>query len=154
MELLRIRQTFPCLLGSRPVQFAARLILGAVFAYAGIAKIASPREFARIVVNYHVLPEKMAVYFAFILPWIELMLGIFIIIGLRVKETALALSSLLVAFAGAVLIRYLNGAAAGCGCFSMKSSGPESLFLIVGRDAAFLACGLYLFFDHGKILRS
>ena len=149
-----MRQSIIGLLGSRPFQFAARLILGGVFVYAGIAKIASPREFARIVINYHILPEKIAVYFAFVLPWIELMLGIFLLIGVRVKETALGLSGLLVVFAVAVLVRYLNGAAAGCGCFSMKSSSSESFSLIVGRDAVLLACGLYISLNHSKILRS
>jgi uncharacterized membrane protein YphA (DoxX/SURF4 family) len=150
MEPLRIRQAITGILENRHVQFAARLILGGVFVYSGLVKIASPREFARIVVNYNILPENMAIYFAFVLPWLELMLGIFLIIGFWVKKIALALSFLLILFAGAILIRYLNGATAGCGCFSLKSSGPESIFILIGRDVALLACGLYLSLNHGK----
>lgn len=132
-----------------PAQIAARLVLGGVFIYAGIAKIADPREFARIVVNYHVLPEAVAVYFAYILPWFELMLGIALVIGFWVRKAALALSFLLVVFAGAVLIRYLNGATGGCGCFSLKPSGPESLLWIILRDVGLLACGAYLILYRG-----
>lgn len=150
MELVEIRRTIRGLLADRLVQFAARLILGGVFVYAGLAKIASAREFARIVVNYQILPEKMAVYFAFVLPWIELALGLLLIIGFWVRKTVLALSFLLAMFASAVLIRYLNGSVGGCGCFSLKSSGPESIILIILRDIGLLACGTYLFFYHGK----
>jgi uncharacterized membrane protein YphA (DoxX/SURF4 family) len=145
-----MRETIQSILSSRIVHFAARLILGAVFVYAGLAKISAPREFARIVVNYQVLPEKMAVYLAFILPWIEALLGILLILGFELKKTALALSFLLVVFVGAVLIRSANGSAAPCGCFSFKSSGPDSIFLTIGRDMALLACGAYLIIFHGK----
>jgi uncharacterized membrane protein YphA (DoxX/SURF4 family) len=150
MTFPTIRQSMRSFLASRPVQFGARLILGGVFVYAGLAKIAAPREFARIVVNYQILPEKMAVYFAFILPWIEALLGILLILGFGVKKTAVILSFLLVAFVGAVLIREANGSVAPCGCFSLKSSGPESIFLIIGRDVGLLACGAYLLLYPGK----
>ncbi len=138
------------LLGNRLLKLIARLILGGVFIYAGLAKIGSPAEFARIVANYGLLPESLAVYFAFVLPWIETALGLLLVIGLGVRKTALALSLLLVVFAGAVLIKSLSGAAGGCGCFSVKSSGSESLFLIIGRDLGLLACGVYLFFSRSS----
>jgi putative oxidoreductase len=141
------RRTMAVFLGNRLLQVLARLILGGVFIYAGLSKIGSSAEFARIVANYGILPESLAVYFAFVLPWIETALGLLLVIGLGIKKAALALSLLLVVFAAAVLIRSLSGAAGGCGCFSLKSSGADSIFLIIGRDLGLLACGVYLFFS-------
>jgi uncharacterized membrane protein YphA (DoxX/SURF4 family) len=138
------------LLASRSVHLAARLALGGVFVFAGVVKIAAPREFARIVVNYQILPENAAVYLAFVLPWIEALLGVLLILGVRVKEISVTVSLLLVAFVGAVLIRSMNGSAAPCGCFSLKSAGPESMVLILGRDLGLLACGAYLVLFGGK----
>jgi len=145
--IVMMRHKMAVFLGSRLLQVLARLILGGVFIYAGLSKIGSPAEFARIVANYRILPESLAVYFAFVLPWIETALGLLLVIGLGVRKTALALSSLLVVFAAAVLIKFLSGAAGGCGCFSVKSSGADSIFLIIGRDLGLLACGAYLFFS-------
>ena len=122
---------------------AARLILGGVFIYASLDKIAHPRAFARVVFNYGILPEAAAVYLAYILPWVELGLGILLAAGFKVRETSLALSVLLVAFGGAILIKHLNGGPGGCGCFSV-SGGPQSLAFLIGRNVALLACGLFI----------
>ena len=150
MRDTKILQPIRNLTGSRSLQLAARVVLGGVFIYAGLAKIASPREFAVIVTSYQILPEKMAVYAAYILPWIELMLGTLLVVGLGVRKTAVALSFLLFAFVGAVAIRYLQGSGGACGCFSLKVSGSESLLLIIGRDIGLLLCGAYLFLCHGQ----
>jgi len=138
------------LLAGRSSQLAARMVLGGVFIYGGLAKVASPREFAAIVTSYQILPEKMAIYAAFILPLVELILGTLLVIGLGVRRIAVALSLLLVAFVGAAAVRYLQGSGGACGCFSLKSSGAESLPLIIGRDAGLLLCGASLFLFHGK----
>ena len=150
METLKIRRFVSSILRSRPLKFAARTFLGAVFIYAGLVKVVAPKEFAMTVVNYRLLPENTAVYLAYILPWVEVMLGVLLILGLGVKRIALALSFLLVVFAGAVLIRHLNGPGGGCGCFSLKSSAPENVVLVVLRDFGLLACGAFLFFFHDK----
>jgi hypothetical protein len=62
-------------LNQKKVQLAARFILGGVFIYASLDKISFPREFANIVIKYRILPEKLAIYFAFLLPWVELLPG-------------------------------------------------------------------------------
>jgi putative oxidoreductase len=145
-----IRMDIKDLLANRWVSRLFRLILGGVFAYAGMVKIADPREFARIVADYRILPETTAVYFAYILPWLELALGVLLISGIWVRKAALAAFLLLAAFAGAVLVRHLGGATGGCGCFSLKSSGSESLLSILIRDASLLGCGAFLIVHRGK----
>jgi uncharacterized membrane protein YphA (DoxX/SURF4 family) len=129
----------------RGTQLIARFILGGVFIYASLGKIAFPREFANIVIKYRILPEKLAIYFAFLLPWVELILGIFLVIGLYVRESVLALASLLLVFMAAMIIGSLNGTLNSCGCFSIKPSNPESLFLMLTRDILLLFGFLILY---------
>jgi len=133
---------------SKKVNLIGRFFLGGVFIYASLDKIAFPREFAKIVVNYHILPEKLAPIFAFLLPWVELFLGIFLIAGIFVRESALALSLLLLAFMVAMIIKSLNGTLGNCGCFSVKSTSIENKFIPIGRDVLFLAVGLFVFFKN------
>jgi uncharacterized membrane protein YphA (DoxX/SURF4 family) len=129
------------------VKLSARLILGGVFIYASIDKIAYPKEFASIVTRYQILPEKLAIYFAFLLPWVELFLGIFVILGIFVRESAISLSFLVLVFMIAILIRSLAGPIGNCGCFSITPSGTsQSIALLIFRDVLFLLCGLILAF--------
>jgi uncharacterized membrane protein YphA (DoxX/SURF4 family) len=142
-----MKEKFLFFFNHKLVQFSARLLLGGVFIYASIDKIAYPKEFAAIVVKYQILPEKLAIYFAFLLPWAELFLGIFVILGFLVRESAISLSFLVLVFMIAILIRSLAGPIGNCGCFSITPSGTsQSIALLIFRDVLFLLCGLILAF--------
>jgi len=131
---------------SKAVRLAARLVLGEVFIYASLDKIAFPEEFAKIVMNYGILPVEMAIYFAYLLPWVELILGIFLVAGLFVRETALALSSLLLVFMAAIVIRSLDGPLENCGCFSVIGSGSDrGILTLLLKDILLLVLGACLY---------
>ena len=132
------------------IQLIARILLGGIFIYASIDKIVFPRDFAKIVMNYGILPTKVAIYFSFLLPWIELFLGMFLIIGLFVRESALLLSSLLLVFMAAMIIKSINGGIQNCGCFSMSSQKFESIYLLLLRDVLLLGCGITVIFLYKK----
>lgn len=136
-------------LNLRIVQLIARLILGGTFIYSSLDKIAFPREFAKIVINYHILPEKISVYFAFLLPWIELFFGIFLIVGLLIRESALVLSFFLLSFMIAITIKTLNGTIENCGCFSTTMTGSShSVAGLLIRDLLLLVPGMVLSFSY------
>lgn len=127
------------------VKLSARFILGGAFIYASLDKIAYPKEFASIVTRYQILPEKLAIYFAFLLPWVELFLGIFVLLGIFIRESAISLSFLVMIFMIAIAIRSLSGPIGNCGCFRITSSGTtESIVFLIFRDVLFLFCGLIL----------
>lgn len=133
---------------SKAVRFMARLVLGGVFIFASLDKIAFPEEFAKIVLNYGILPVEPAVYFSYLLPWVELILGIFLVAGLFVRESALALSSLLLVFISAIVIRSFNGPLENCGCFSITGSGAgHGILALLIRDVLLLVPGGLLFFS-------
>jgi uncharacterized membrane protein YphA (DoxX/SURF4 family) len=145
IEASNMKEKFINFLDHRLIKFSARLILGGVFIYASIDKITYPKEFASIVTRYQILPEKLAIYFAFLLPWVELFLGIFVILGFFVRESAISLSFLVLVFMIAITIRSLAGPIGNCGCFSITPSGTsQSIAFLIFRDVLFLLCGLIL----------
>ena len=79
-----------------------RLILGGVFIYASLDKIANPAEFAKAVGNYHVLPFGMENLVALILPWVELIVGICIIAGILVDGSSILIIIMNVIFIFAI----------------------------------------------------
>ena len=59
----------------------ARLLIGGILIYACIEKIVNPGEFARAIDNYHIIPFGLENSMAIILPWLELTIGICLILG-------------------------------------------------------------------------
>ncbi len=129
----------------RAAQVAARLILGGVFIYAAAGKIADPKAFARIVVNYQLLPEEPSIYLAYLLPWVELIAGAALVAGLFVRQAAGVLCLLLVVFIGAIGVKALNGTLENCGCFTMTAhAGGASALSLLARDLLLMIVGAYL----------
>jgi len=126
--------------------WCARLILGAIFIYAAIDKILHPEAFAKAVYNYQILPHAFINATAIVLPWLELILGVFLTVGLF-REGSVGLATLLLlVFLGAMAFNLARGLNIECGCFS---SGSGSSGVHMGwyflRDALFLIPALYLF---------
>lgn len=129
----------------------ARFILGGVFIYASIDKISFPKEFTNIVTNYHLLPPKVAACIAFILPWVEIILGIFLISGIFVRESAYALSILLIIFMIVLGIRSFYVPFEDCGCFAKTSIlSSSSLLFVMTRDLIFLGLGIFIIISKDK----
>jgi len=120
---------------------SARLLLGAIFIAASIDKIAHPAEFARIVSNYNILPGQMVNAVAVLLPWLEAILGLFILCGWWPAGAVCLANLLLVIFLIALLQAVARGIDLHCGCFSTKASGAPQTIWYLARDALFLMLG-------------
>jgi uncharacterized membrane protein YphA (DoxX/SURF4 family) len=131
-----------------PLFLIARLILGVVFIYASMDKIAHPAAFAKDVFNYQILPEFLINVTALVLPWLELILGIFLLIGLFREGTAWIATLLLVVFFGAMVFNLARGLDIHCGCFNTSVQGTDSapMAWYVFRDGLFLVPAFYLFY--------
>src|SRR5690348_892283 len=77
---------------------AARIILGSIFIYASMDKMANPTDFVKIIHNYHLLPVQLENLMAIFLPWIEFLTGLCLVIGKWEKSAMLIYSILLVIF--------------------------------------------------------
>lgn len=132
----------PVLLG---VHWLLRLGLGALFVFAGLAKLRDPTGFATEIANYRLMPE-LAPYLAIALPAIEVVLGVCLLVGpaLWRRAAALATGLLLIVFTIAVAQVVARGINVDCGCFG-GSSGPVT-GLTLARDLLLLGATALLFF--------
>jgi uncharacterized membrane protein YphA (DoxX/SURF4 family) len=119
----------------------ARGFLGFVFLYASIDKILYPEAFAEIVYNYRILPDGMIHVTAVVLPWLELLLGLFLILDLWLGGAVLVANALFMVFLAATALNIARGLDIDCGCFSSDGS-PAPMFYYLGRDAFFFLLSL------------
>jgi uncharacterized membrane protein YphA (DoxX/SURF4 family) len=127
------------------------IVLGAVFVYASLEKIAQPRDFARIIYHYQVIgPSARLGYLpanlvAVALPWTEALAGVLLIAGVWRREAAAVVAVLLVTFLGAVGFALHQGIdVENCGCFTVEGGGRGAgLGLILG-DTLLLAMAAIL----------
>lgn len=137
------------LLKSKYLSFLFRLILGCVFVYASFDKIAHPADFARIVYNYHFLPTSTINLFAIILPWIELISGMALILGLFVESASLLIGLLLGVFIVALSSAVIRGLDISCGCFSTASSSEKVVWDTIIRDLIMLMLVVQVYYGYG-----
>lgn len=113
-----------------------RLVIGAIFFYAGQAKLVNPTDLALVIGNYHLVPKSLETLIALLLPTTELILGSCLILGLATRASALLTCILGLGFAGAVGSALLRGLNVECGCFSGKS---QVSWIHLGLDVLLIA---------------
>jgi len=130
---------------SRVFYHGVRLILGVIFIYASYDKILHPKAFAEVVYNYQILPDGLINVTAIVLPWLEMLMGIFLIMGFWMPGTVIWCNTLLVVYIGALCFNLARGLDVNCGCFSTTRGSSISIETILW-DAAFLALSVSLLF--------
>jgi uncharacterized membrane protein YphA (DoxX/SURF4 family) len=97
-----------------------RVVLAVVFLYAAYSKLRqSWLLFAMAIDAYRLLPQWAVLTLARTLPWCELALGILLLTGFWLRQTALAASLLLAVFFGVMLRSYAEGLEINCACFGL-----------------------------------
>ncbi|KPL04501.1 MAG: hypothetical protein AMJ73_04165, partial [candidate division Zixibacteria bacterium SM1_73] len=104
---MKIFKFLIAVLTDKRVVLIFRLVLGITFVYASLDKIAHPDQFAKIVYNYKILPGFLINIFAVTLPWVELLAGLFLILGIFTESASLLISLLLVIFLFAISVNVL-----------------------------------------------
>jgi uncharacterized membrane protein YphA (DoxX/SURF4 family) len=128
-----------------------RVVLGALFLYAGAIKIIDPAAFALAVYNYHILPAWLVNMTAILLPWVEVVAGVCLVFGLWIPGGALIVSALLFVFTIALGFNLSRGLDIACGCFSTAATAEKITWWYLLRDSSLLAAMLLvLFTDHGR----
>jgi len=143
------------LLANTRVQLVLRLLLGALFVYASLDKIASPPAFAKAVYQWQVGGPVPSNVVAVTLPWIELVAGLLLLAGAWKREAALVIALLLVVFlvaAGSVMARGID--VENCGCVSVAANAAPSAWppswmrgvgwFLVTRNLLLLAAALLI----------
>jgi uncharacterized membrane protein YphA (DoxX/SURF4 family) len=120
------------------------VVLGGIFLYASSSKLVDPRPFVTIIWNYRLLPPGAVNAVAIFLPWLELLVGLGLIVGVRRRAAALWATGLLVGFTAALLVNAVRGFDVACGCFSTSSEDTSNAWLLVLRDLPMLAAAAWL----------
>ena len=129
----------------------SRLILGGVLFAAGWLKLFTPAKSQMAVRAYEVLPISIANFLGIALPWLEVGLGVLLILGIAVRISAIFGGGLMVLFIAAISQAWARGLSIDCGCFggggTVDPSETKYLSEIL-RDTGLALLGLYLFRYH------
>jgi uncharacterized membrane protein YphA (DoxX/SURF4 family) len=132
------------------VSFIFRIISGVIFLSAGLAKISDPVRFLLTLREFRLFPEMLVPFLILYLPWLEFVLGLFVLLGLLYRTGSLLLALLNLVFTGAILSVILRGMEVDCGCFGMLADVlniPDLADMrAVLRNAIFIGMCLYIFF--------
>lgn len=105
------------ILTSRYLALILRFYIGGLFIYASMYKINYTAEFAETIVSYQMAPYWSVNIIAVFLPWVELISGILMILGIRVKSVSLIILFLMLLFTLGIGVNLLRDAPISCGCF-------------------------------------
>jgi putative oxidoreductase len=132
------------------IELAARWILGLTFIYASIHKIAAPAEFAKIIYGYDLFPAAFINLIAIIIPFLEMVTGLALVIGIYPRSAAITLNALIVAYIIALAINLIRGHEFDCGCFAASQSGNTSSSEVsLVRDIIYFVLGLQVILYSG-----
>lgn len=110
------------ILSNKYLIFVFRLAVGFVFIIAAIPKIADPSSFAKSIEAYQLMPAISINLAALLIPWIELLIGIFLIAGFMLRGSAVLSVSLFAVFSIIIAVSLMRGLSIDCGCFGANSS--------------------------------
>jgi uncharacterized membrane protein YphA (DoxX/SURF4 family) len=121
------------------------LRFGSAFAGLGNLSLANPAEFAHDINNFRILPWTLSVALAFYLPWLEILCGLGLIFRFLYRGALSILAVLIVVFTLATVAAKVRGLDITCGCFGHASqhwSLPAHLATNLAILAALLVLGL------------
>ena len=99
-----------------------QIALGIIFVVAALPKIVDPPSFAHMIYNYHLAPGALINFMALVMPWIELLCGLALILGIWQGTARSIIGALLITFVLAIAINLVRGNAIDCGCFDVSAA--------------------------------
>ncbi len=143
MERVRPSPGIIAMSGNKWVLLGCRLVVGGLFIWAGVLKIIDPLGFAQSIENYRFFPRGLVFIIAIVLPWVEVLSGVFLIVHLFRRSSALIISVLLIGFIGLVVIAMLRGIDTTCGCFGSLSRKADLSLILMDTGMLFLALNVF-----------
>ncbi len=121
-----------------------QFVLAAFFVVAGISKIADPPGFAHEIHNYKMVPGALVNAMALLLPWLEVVTGAALFLGIARRTAAKVFAVLLLVFIAALGVNLARGHPVDCGCFgtsTVQKTDAERLRdmkIAIARDVGLL----------------
>ncbi|APG28727.1 DoxX family protein [Syntrophotalea acetylenivorans] len=128
----------------------SRLVLGALFCYAGVVKALDVVAFAGSVANYQLLPYQLNFLVAALLPYVELAAGLLLLLGRQVRPAVVLIAGMNGVFIVALLSVILRGLDIDCGCFRPGGEGHTSAQMALLRDVGIMLLALVTWLGVGR----
>jgi uncharacterized membrane protein YphA (DoxX/SURF4 family) len=141
-----MREGLRQVLSNKWLILAIRLILGVTFIWASIDKIANPGGFAVSIYNYRMLPHETINLMAIVMPWLELVTGILIIVGVFMRGSAFWIGLMLLVFIVALSSALVRGLDINCGCFSVEGGHGVDKGLLIRDILMFFGALIVMFY--------
>lgn len=130
------------------IGLAVRFGLAAVWLLAGASKVGDLAASGRAVHAYQIFPYDVSVVVGAALPFLELALGVLVLLGLATRLTAGVSVALLLVFIAGIVSAWTRGLSIDCGCFGIGgelAAGETPSYLPeILRDLGFLALAGFL----------
>ena len=126
----------------------ARVVLGGTLLVAGALKVGNLQKSAMAVRAYELLPVSLANFLGYALPWIEIGVGLLLMLGVATKTVAVIGAINMLVFIIAIAQAWARGLSIDCGCFGGGGSvDPEDTKYLseIIRDLGLFALGIYLY---------
>ena len=125
----------------------ARLIVGGVWIVAGALKVTDPNTSIQAVKAYDLLPTSVVEPVGYLLPALELVVGLALVLGVMTRGAATISALLFVAFIIGIASAWARGLEIDCGCFGGGGADPDAASKYpweIARDVGLLALSGYL----------
>ena len=125
-----------------------RLILGGVLFAAGFLKYEHLDKSRMAVRAYELLPISVANFLGISLPFLEIAVGILLVVGAAIRISAAIGGALMFIFIIGISQAWARGLSIDCGCFGgggQVAPGTASYLPEILRDTALAAIAIYLF---------
>lgn len=129
------------------VGLLARFIVGGVWIYAGWLKAFNPYSAGAAVRAYRLFPNDLATIIGQTLPWIEIGLGLLLVLGLFVRISAVISILLFLAFIAGIASAWARGLTIDCGCFGgggQVAPGETKYLQEIIRDTGLIVLSAFL----------
>jgi putative oxidoreductase len=133
-----------------------QIALGVFFVVAALPKVVDPPAFAHMVYNYRLVPGALVNLMALVMPWLELLTGIALILGIWTRTSAAVIGAMLCVFIVAISVNLARGNAIDCGCFDVSAAGKTvaerlaDMRWVVIRDVGMLAMVAQILWATGR----
>lgn len=130
------------------IGFVFRVVLGGVLLVAGLLKYQHLDKSQMAVRAYELLPIALANFLGIVLPYLEIAIGILLIIGAAVRVSAVISGLLMFAFSIGIAQAWARGLSIDCGCFGgggQVAPGTANYLPELVRDAGLALMAIYLF---------
>lgn len=138
-----------------------QIALGIIFVVAAWPKVLDPPSFAHMIYNYRILPGALINITSLVMPWLELLTGLCLILGICTRPARWLITAMLVAFIVAISINLFRANAIDCGCFDVSAAGKtydekiRDMWIVVLRDVGMLVmCAQLAWADRKRVADS